>query len=64
MPRSVFVTRVETPEEEGAMRRVTSEYFADKGYTPSELRQINRLNINELWQAPGRGCERSIRRVS
>jgi hypothetical protein len=60
------MTRVtnEAAEMEGGMQKVTPEYFIDKGFEEAELRQIAQLEVNQLWMSPGRGCDRSVRRVA
>ena len=65
MTRMLFITHVETPESnEQSIRRVTVEYFANNGFTQDEMRQIARLQINEIWQANADDGARSIKRVS
>ena len=66
MARKIFQTRItnEAEDIEGGVQKVTSGYFVDKGYSPDELRQIDRLEVSQLWLSPGRGCDRSVRRLA
>jgi len=58
MERKVFLTRL---VESGEMRRVTIEYFYDKGFSPEEIRRLEHLYVGEIW--PNQQSDHSVRRI-
>lgn len=66
MTRPLYMTKIknETEAIEGGMQKVTPEYFANRGYSETELREIAQLQVDQLWMAPGRGHDRSVIRVA